>query len=685
VTRALVRRGSATSSALATFVALVVACGGRVGVSTPEADTASVPDTLAASEVVAEDTGGEDSAAADTALPADTTPTASGEVGAPCVVAADCQGGAHARCLDLQGGYCALDCGAGGATCPSGSACYEFSDGDNLCIEGCKKDTQCRTDEGYICDVDGTCWWYDPGPTGTSPVGGACARDEDCADPGGYCYLEGYDGNANGWLGGYCFVLDCTATSCPAGSRCVAVGSNGEKGCVASCADGAPCPRDVGYACTPDDQLCWPSCSRDADCPAGYGCSDEVGGCVRDLNHDPFVCADTRFEPNESRAAATAAALPLSLTGLDLCAGDEDWYAVTVPPGKLGTLGISFGHVNGDLDLLAYDASGAFVDSRVGLENYGALDRDFESSVEFYSLLAFAQPVSGTFRVRGHGAATNHYALETRVTDWADGLLCTDHFGVDECRGYDGTAHGRLYDFPFPSADDPYVPDGYHLETYGNYRWLRRELIMLVRYAIHEVQQRFPGADRVGLIDMCDKDGVTPGYDIGAPRHPETTHDQGGNIDIAYYQTDGDSSGDVVCGPNGSDSDGEYCTSVARTVMDVEKQTYFMAQLAKHPRLRAIGIDTLLAGLIKAEAQRQRDLGWFSSEVYERLVGSLAYGDGWPYHQHHIHVSMRWWGDDGLLSNALVARPEPAIGCGYRLPGDTPWPAPGDAKRRSRP
>jgi hypothetical protein len=227
------------------------------------------------------------------------------------------------------------------------------------------------------------------------------------------------------------------------------------------------------------------------------------------------------------------------------------------------------------------------------------------------------------------------------------------------------------------------VPSGYLLESYSNYRWLRRELIMLVRAAIHEVQLAFPGSTPLGLLDMADRDAVTPGFDVGTPRHPESTHDQGGNIDIAYYQTDGDSSGAIVCGPNGSDSDGYYCTSVAHHVVDLPRTVYFMAMLNRSPRVRVIGVDKLLAPLLVAETDRQRAAGTLTNELAQRVIANLAYGDGWPFHHHHMHVSLRWWGDDAPASPSGLAAvttegsgKTPAIGCGYRMPGDGPLSSP---------
>ncbi len=649
----------------------LMACGDDTnpdagGTDTVESDTAS--DDTSDDTATADDT----TPAVDTTLPVDTTPatdtttTQPGAIGSACGTEADCDGDG---CLGLPGGYCTQSCG-GDLSCPEGTQCFNFESGDSWCLQSCSASNECRTGEGYICDADDTCW---PGAGGSSPVGGPCQADEDCAGDA-ICYPEGFDGGANGFIGGYCLQFDCQPGGCPEGSSCIQVSDSGTMACMASCAGGTGCPQVQGYQCTTTSETCWPGCDADAECPAGYGCHPTIGGCVLGWSSAPFVCNDQSFEPNETIGAPAELSLPSSQASVDLCSGDEDWYAVTVPAGHIGTVGATFAHIMGDLDLVAYDEQGTLLGSRVGPENYS--QRTNENRYEYHSVMNANADTTSYFRVKPYAGATNTYDLEAFSSPWIDGDDCLAHYDFDECRGFTGATKGQLYQFPFARPDDPYVPNGYTLEAYSSYRWLRRETIMAVRHAIHEVQQQYPGTDPLGLIDMCDKDGITPGFDVGDPRHPETTHDQGGNIDIAYYQTDGDSSGGIVCGPNNTGSDGYFCTSVANHVVDLPRTTLFMVTLARNPRLRVIGVDKLLAPLFEAEAARLRDAGVITTTDVNNLLGSLAYGDGWPFHHHHMHVSMRWWSQDASPTNALMAHPEPPVGCGYRLPGDGVWPRP---------
>jgi len=48
----------------------------------------------------------------------------------------------------------------------------------------------------------------------------------------------------------------------------------------------------------------------------------------------------------------------------------------------------------------------------------------------------------------------------------------------------------------------------------------------------------------------------------------------------------------------------------------------------------------------------------------------LAYGEGWPFHHHHMHLSFNWW--DQAATRNQMAIDSSSIGCGFRFPGDGP-------------
>lgn len=82
-----------------------------------------------------------------------------GASGTECSQDSDCNFTTDAICIqDWQGGYCSRLCDDG--YCGAGASC-ELLDCDgapcNICLVTCVTDSQCRTDEGYVCDSYGTC------------------------------------------------------------------------------------------------------------------------------------------------------------------------------------------------------------------------------------------------------------------------------------------------------------------------------------------------------------------------------------------------------------------------------------------------------------------------------------------------------------------------------------------------
>ncbi len=101
------------------------------------------------------------------------------------------------------------------------------------------------------------------------------------------------------------------------------------------------------------------------------------------------TCTDAQ-EPNEARPAAKAVGIG-TIAGLQICAGDSDWFAVS----GARTVKITFSHAAGDLDLVAYDASGT---------QLAISDTTHDS--EQVSL-----PAGGTVKIYGYSGATNGYTL----------------------------------------------------------------------------------------------------------------------------------------------------------------------------------------------------------------------------------------------------------------------------------
>jgi hypothetical protein len=202
-----------------------------------------------------------------------------------------------------------------------------------------------------------------------------------------------------------------------------------------------------------------------------------------------------------------------------------------------------------------------------------------------------------------------------------------------------------------PGSDNPAsataIADGYYLASPARYSFLRRDLAMLIEYAACEVAARFPGTNPLGLSDLSQADGFTPGTDVGSPRHPTSTH-RGSDFDVAYYQTDADNDPQIICG-DGSDNnwngqagtynDGYFCTT-EQNIIDWDRQLWWFAKLAESPLVRVFGIDSTLAddfemGIMDLEAS-----GLITADVASRAL-SLGYGanGGWQFHHHHSHMS----------------------------------------------
>lgn len=69
------------------------------------------------------------------------------------------------------------------------------------------------------------------------------------------------------------------------------------------------------------------------------------------------LCLPDAFEPNDHVVSVEDAPLitPPGAEGLEICPGDQDWFAVTAPAGSTLTVSALFSQAEGDLDLRLYD------------------------------------------------------------------------------------------------------------------------------------------------------------------------------------------------------------------------------------------------------------------------------------------------------------------------------------------
>ena len=554
-------------------------------------DTARTPEDAGASP----SDGGSAQTDSGPPIPTDggSAPTTAGGMGAACTSDADCLD-LNAVCLDLPGGYCVIpDCAGVEGACPAGSTCFLFGEQGSYCLDTCGASSECRVDEGYVCDVDGTCWPGEdtPSPTGESPIGAPCQVDADCKDPGAFCYPDNVNGNATGFLGGYCLINGCEPGECPQGSKCEAIYADGSGACMATCAESADCRDDEGYACY-EQGICFPGCADWLPCPSGYACGEQ-GFCVPDCS--PGECPQGLVCDTESGECVDPPCTPGSCPGGLVC---NETTGSCIP-----------------------DLSGG----------------------------------------PGPGPGPSCAPLLPKKD-------CVDTAAV--C--------GELH--PFEPVDGPgYTNYPLNGESWSNqYRsYARTDMQMLVKWATAYVECKTADWDTgngfpLGLGDMSEVDGAIPGTSIGQPGHPAGTHEDGYDMDIAYYQNalTGEPNNYLrpVCDHTINGVEQYHCVSEPY-LMDVWRSALFIGALFSSPRTRVIGVDGMAGSMISQALDVLCDQGWvppagcdvanqsLACEVEAGVDGGLCWeenGSLWFYHHHH-HLHLSLWGLAGNTWKASSA------------------------------
>jgi hypothetical protein len=217
---------------------------------------------------------------------------------------------------------------------------------------------------------------------------------------------------------------------------------------------------------------------------------------------------------------------------------------------------------------------------------------------------------------------------------------------------------------------EPIVGEGYlnypvNGETFNNqYRsYLRQDLMMIVKYASAKVACKtvdwsYIDYRPVWLMDMSEKDGAVPGTSVGDPGHPPGTHENGKDLDIAYFHTDvpkilpweKDSPSLVkgnhplaICQPTIFGMIVDHCTKNP-ILLDPWRTALIIAYISEHTEIRVIGVDGKVGPIIESALDQLVKAGWLTEG--ERVNIPLAYEEentflGWFYHHfHHIHVSL---------------------------------------------
>ena len=510
-----------------------------------------------------------------------------------------------------------------------------------------------------------------PRPTTDTPPGGACNCDRDCAaepDHAGICV---YGICFTMATGGSCSAPGSTA-ECAPGSRCwdgICWPDCASYSCDGACDDDGSCAPTSETSCDPscgshcEQQSSGGPCSPerpDGDCPSGQVCRG--GECVE------FECDDTVMEPNETRGAAREISGPVD--DLQICSGDTDWFRFApTQENVLHVVGVNSSYSAGNLDVALTDGAGELqTTSENGPDLYHEEGTVGPLLFEGYAMVGGSGAVDHYLEVKGVSGAVNDYDLVWNQVPYVDGPDCrAAGYTAVQCTAQSsaGLHPSEFIMFPVGHEADPYIGDGVFFQTgfsqpgWPHYQpsshlWGRRDLVMAIRYAIHVVQEEFPGTAALGIGDIGTNHGETP------DGHPFGTHPYGLAIDTAYYinpenhRTYGNMAYRVICDDRDNlrdwgavDTDGStgnYGECVPGSedthIVDIPRTARFLAALHEAVDVRVYGVDTAVDDELDAELARLQGLGVAGASTARQTMASADIHGSWVWHFNHIHIAL---------------------------------------------
>jgi len=210
--------------------------------------------------------------------------------------------------------------------------------------------------------------------------------------------------------------------------------------------------------------------------------------------------------------------------------------------------------------------------------------------------------------------------------------------------------------------------DGFKVYTLSKWAWLRLDTWMLVKYAAAATACVMPGSWPISMADGSNQSGTTPKDSKGNYRHPPSSHVNGVDIDVAYYQTGTkDNDPRAVCDEtNGAGVKVNHCTAFP-TTMDWKRSTFFLAKMFESGRIRVAGVDGMIGPQMMKEADKLYKDKLLTGRALRTLKKRLRWeitntGQGWYLsHHNHVHVSTIYLGYPSSKSSSYLAPPSPSI------------------------
>jgi len=144
---------------------------------------------------------------------------------------------------------------------------------------------------------------------------------------------------------------------------------------------------------------------------------------------------------------------------------------------------------------------------------------------------------------------------------------------------------------------------------------------------------------------MSESNGDIPGTRENDPGHPENTHTNGFDIDIAYFQLNTlDNRLRPICEYTIGGSNAYRCTETPH-LLDAWRSALFLGALAEHPALRVVGVDGKAGQILEFAFDALCADGWIDSGVcggsYPMTYEMINEGRYWyNHHHHHMHLSL---------------------------------------------